>query len=353
MREGELVGGRYRLQERVGAGGMGVVWRAADEHQPRVVALKRTETGQEFATGLRHPNVVAQYESVTEHGDRWLVMEYVPSRNLAEVLREDGPLPPRDAARIGARLAGALAAVHRAGVVHRDVTPGNVLIAEDGAIKLTDFGISRPLWNEVTMTQGSLVPGTPGYLAPEVANGADPTRASDLFSLGALLFRAVEGRSAFGDAEHPLVLLRRSAAGEVGKPERAGALTPVLNALLAVAPAARPDAPRTEALLEWCRRVPTRRPFARRRGAAVATGGSRSPARPWSRRWRPYWWSSCPSTRRRPLPRRRSSRVRRICARCWPHLRWSSSARSSRSRIAVSSASAGCWSGPPPARAWT
>ncbi|MBN6037441.1 serine/threonine-protein kinase [Amycolatopsis sp. 195334CR] len=135
MREGELVAGRYRLPERVGA-------------------------DQEFATGLRHPNVVAQYESVTEHGDRWLVMEYVPSRNLAEVLREDGPLPPRDAARIGAHLTDALDAVHRAGVVHRDVTPGNTLIADDGTVKLTDFGISRPLWNEVTMTQGSLVPGT-------------------------------------------------------------------------------------------------------------------------------------------------------------------------------------------------
>ncbi|AXB43133.1 serine/threonine-protein kinase [Amycolatopsis albispora] len=254
MQQGQLISGRYRLEEKVGTGGMGVVWRAVDEQTGEPVALKLGSGDlcreAEIAAKIRHPGVVRLHELTPDGADQWLVMEYVPARSLATRLSEGGTLSPAEAARIGAQLAGALAAVHAAGIVHRDVTPANALITEDGTAKLTDFGISRPVWREVTMTEGSLVPGTPGYLAPEVAGGADPTTASDVFSLGAVLFRAVEGTSPFGEAENPLVLLRRAVAADIRPAPHAEALGPVLSALLSEDPADRPDAARARELLE-------------------------------------------------------------------------------------------------------
>jgi len=254
-----VVAGRYRLDEVVGSGGMGTVWRALDQELGTVVALKQarrddvdTAAGQQalrrlrrearIAAGLDHPHVVAVLDVVGDGAEWWLVMEYVPSRSLAEILQAQGCLEPPPVARLGAQLADALAAVHAKGVLHRDVKPGNVLVAADGTAKLADFGISRTVHGDETLTHTGLVPGTPGFLAPEVADGLDPEAASDVFSLGATLFAAVEGTPPVGEAANPLVAVRRAAAGEIMPPRRAGPLTPVLKALLRIHPTDRPDA---------------------------------------------------------------------------------------------------------------
>ncbi|WP_370944156.1 serine/threonine-protein kinase [Amycolatopsis sp. cg5] len=244
-----MIAERYRLEEQVGAGGMGVVWRATDLELGRTVALKRSHSGDggqirreaRIGAGLQHPNVVSVYDAVTFDDERWLVMEYLPSRSLAAILASDGVMSHDEAAHIGLQLASALAAMHDKGIVHRDIKPGNVLVADDGTAKLTDLGIAR--WAEVTRTETGLVGGTPAYLAPEVADGLDATKASDVFSLGATLFAAVEGGSPWGDSEDtPLRQLRRAAAFELEAPRKAGVLTPVLAELLRRPAAARPSA---------------------------------------------------------------------------------------------------------------
>ncbi|WP_158883191.1 protein kinase domain-containing protein [Amycolatopsis anabasis] len=253
----ELIAGRYRLQEPIGSGGMGEVWRAFDEELRRVVAVKRahedgrgTRREARIGAGFQHPHVISVYDVVAEDDQRWLVMEFLPSVSLAELLTERGRLPVAETARIGAQVADALAAVHARGVVHRDIKPGNILVTEDGLAKLTDFGISRAVWSEVTLTDSGSAGGTPAYFAPEVAEGRDPEPASDVFSLGASLFAAVEGRSPFGEADNPLAVLRRAAACELEPVRRAGALAPVLAALLRREPGERPDAGEARRLLD-------------------------------------------------------------------------------------------------------
>ncbi|WP_326836255.1 protein kinase [Amycolatopsis rhabdoformis] len=252
MQGDQLIAGRYRLLERIGTGGMGVVWRAHDEHLDREVAVKQARLSDSvsgrtlrrearLAAGVQHPNVVTFFD-VVAHGDElWLVMEYVPSRSLAEILAAEGSLPVRTVAEIGAQVAAALAAVHAGGVVHRDVKPGNVLITEDGRAKLTDFGISRSVRTDETVTDSPHIGGTPGYLAPEVAQGHAPTAAADIFSLGATLFAAVEGAPPFAGGNE-YATIRRAAEGAVPQPRQAGELTPVLTALMRPAPEERPSA---------------------------------------------------------------------------------------------------------------
>lgn len=251
-----LIAGRYRLEERIGAGGMGVVWRATDEDLRRVVALKRSQAGDSgqirrearIGAGLHHPNVVTVFDAVTDGDERWLVMEYLPSRSLAEILETDGPLPAGKVAKIGVQLGAALAAMHDKGMVHRDLKPGNVLVAEDGTAKLTDLGIAQ--WSEVTRTGGGLDGGTPGYVAPEMAEGQQAGAAADVFSLGATLFAAVEGTSVWGDANAgPFVQLRRAAAYNLEPIRQAGPLAPVLIELLRRKPAGRPSAASAAELL--------------------------------------------------------------------------------------------------------
>ncbi|SDX66492.1 Serine/threonine protein kinase [Amycolatopsis xylanica] len=253
---GRLVAERYRLEEQVGAGGMGIVWRATDLELGRTVALKKSQSGDggqirreaRIGAGLQHPNVVSVYDAVTYEDDRWLVMEYLPSRSLATILETDGVLSHEEAARIGVQLANALSAMHDKGIVHRDIKPSNVLVAEDGTAKLTDLGIAQ--WAEVTRTESGLVGGTPAYLAPEVADGLDATKASDVFSLGATLFAAVEGGSPWGDSEDtPLRQLRRAAAFQLEAPRKPGALTPVLTELMSKQAARRPSAHEAARLL--------------------------------------------------------------------------------------------------------
>jgi serine/threonine protein kinase len=264
--EGRVVAGRYRLISRIGTGAMGVVWRAYDERLNRTVAIKKLllqpglpedEAAEavarcmregRIAARLHHANAIAVYDVVDEDGAPCLIMEYLPSKSLAQVLGERGPLDPIEVARIGALSAAALSAAHQAGIVHRDVKPGNILLGDDGSVKITDFGISRAA-DDVTVTKTGMIAGTPAYLAPEVAVGKDPTPASDVFSLGSTLYTAVEGEPPFGLSDNTLGLLHRVAAGRIFPPQQAGPLTDVLIAMLAADPEDRPSTPKTRELL--------------------------------------------------------------------------------------------------------
>ncbi|MQM25909.1 serine/threonine-protein kinase [Glycomyces albidus] len=242
MRTGQVVGGRYRLEARLGSGSQGEVWRAADMRlHDRAVALKRALTGGDAAAAakvrkesaalasLNHPNVVTVHDTFQEpdDGDWWIVMEYVGGRSLAEI----GTVSAAEAARYGAQLAGGLEAVHAKGILHRDIKPANVLVTEQGQAKLADFGIARQVHAEPTLTGTGAVTGTPGYVAPEVVRGGKYTAAADVFSLGATLFHAVEGTSPFGEG-NAHSLLWRTAQGRRVEPKRTGALEPVLDRLL-------------------------------------------------------------------------------------------------------------------------
>ncbi len=270
--EARLVADRYRLDQPIGAGAMGVVWRAHDLRLDRTVALKEllmqpglaeTEAATararamregRIAARLQHPHAICVYDVALDAGstgDRvvpWLVMEYLPSRSLATVLAEQGTLPPHEAARVGRQVAAALAAAHGAGIVHRDVKPGNILLGSDGIVKITDFGISRATW-DTTVTCTGVLAGTPAYFAPEVARGELPGPAGDVFSLGSTLYTAVEGEPPFGLDENTLALLRAVAEGRVRPPRRAGPLTAVLMRLLTDDPLQRLSMPEAVAAL--------------------------------------------------------------------------------------------------------
>ncbi len=260
---GRRVAGRYVLDERIGAGGMGVVWRATDTLLGRTVAVKQVRVlaadGAErlaarivrearTAARVQHPNAVAVHDVVSDGGEPWLVQEFVPGRSLDRVLVDDGVLPVPEAAAVGERVAAALAAAHAAGVVHRDVKPSNVPVGVSGTVggtvKLADFGIAM-LDGDPRLTATGPVLGTFSYLAPEVAAGEDATPASDVFSLGATLYAAVEGRSPYAHGEtygNPLRLLREVADGRFPPPAHAGPLAPVVVALMSRDPADRPTA---------------------------------------------------------------------------------------------------------------
>ncbi|GHH34508.1 serine/threonine protein kinase [Lentzea cavernae] len=252
-----LIGSRYQLKQKVGQGAMGVVWQAYDEQLHRVVAAKellaldglddarvdrakaRAMREARLAARLEHPNAIRVYDVVEEDGRPWLIMEYLPSRSLAAVITEQGTLPPREVARIGCYTAAALAAAHRHGIQHRDVKPGNVLIG-DQEVKITDFGISRATDDGTATATGTV--GTPAFFSPEVARGEDAGLPSDVFSLGATLYNAVEGGPPFGTADNHLAMLHRVAGGSIMPPANAGPLlSPVLFRLLATDPERRPS----------------------------------------------------------------------------------------------------------------
>jgi eukaryotic-like serine/threonine-protein kinase len=245
------------LLEQVGSGAMGVVWKAQDERLGRTVAIKRllvryavSESESEetrrramrearIAARLQHRNAIAMFDVVEDGGDPCLVMEFLPSRSLSAVLAERGTLPPAEVAEIGAQVAAALAAAHAVGIVHRDVKPGNILLAENGTVKITDFGISKAL-DDGTVTTQTGIAGTPAYLAPEIARGEDPSRASDVFSLGSTLYHAVEGKPPFGTNTNPLALLHAVASGNAPPPQNAGPLADTLANLMRPDPVTRP-----------------------------------------------------------------------------------------------------------------
>ena len=253
-----LIADRYRLLHRVGSGGMGVVWEGRDERLERRVALKqlyrqsgastreaelanqRAMREARLTARLQHPHAVPVLDAVEQDGQLWLVMQYIPSITLAAVLEHGGPLQPNEAAKVGAEVASALAAAHAVGIVHRDVKPGNILIAEDGAALISDFGIARAL-GDATLTSSGMIHGTPAYLAPEVARGSEANFASDVFSLGSTLYSALEGRPPFGTDDNTMALLHRVASGQFPPPQHSGPLTPVIMDMLAIDTDERPS----------------------------------------------------------------------------------------------------------------
>ncbi|WP_412077067.1 protein kinase domain-containing protein [Streptomyces xanthophaeus] len=262
---GAVLASRYRLVEPIGSGGMGKVWRAHDELLHRTVAVKeltaglyvaqadrdvlhaRTQKEARAAARIQHPAVVTVHD-VLEHDDRpWIVMEYIDGPSLAEAAKAAGRIEPREAARIGLHVLGALRAAHAVGVLHRDVKPGNVLLAKDGRVLLTDFGIAAIEGDSSITRTGELV-GSIDYLAPERVTGGAPDPASDLWSLGATLYTAVEARSPFRRTS-PISSLQAVVNDEPPALRQAGALGPVITALLRKDPAHRPSAVEAERML--------------------------------------------------------------------------------------------------------
>lgn len=261
--EGRLVGGRYHLREPIGRGGMGIVWRAHDELLDRAVAVKevrydsamgdelpelnrRTMREARAAGRLTHPNVVVVHDVIEEDGRPWIIMQLVESRSLGQVIRQDGPLTPKRATEIGLQILDALRAAHAQGVLHRDVKPENVLLADDGRVVLTDFGIAR-VETDSTMTRTGLV-GTPAFIAPERLRGGPAQRESDLWSLGATLYAAVEGRPPH-DKGMAMATMHAVLTEPPDPTRNAGPLRPVLDRLLEKDPATRPGYDETARLL--------------------------------------------------------------------------------------------------------
>ncbi|MFD6465164.1 serine/threonine-protein kinase [Streptomyces goshikiensis] len=253
-----LVAGRYRLLSRLGEGGMGTVWRALDETLHREVAVKevrapaglgagdiarmysRLEREAWAAARIPDRNVVTVHDVVMEDERPWIVMELIRGRSLADLLRAEGPLTPRRAAHIGAEVLNALRAAHAVGVEHRDVKPANVLIAQDGRVVLSDFGIAM-VEGSTALTMTGEVVGSPEYLPPERALGRPSGPESDLWSLGVMLYAAVEGISPFRQGT-ALSTLRAVVDEEPPDPTRAGPLAPVIAGLLRKEPAQRTPA---------------------------------------------------------------------------------------------------------------
>lgn len=265
MAQGTTLVGRYRLAECLGRGGMGKVWRAHDEVLHRTVAVKeltaalyvseaeravllaRTQKEARAAARINHAAVVTVHD-VFEYDERpWIVMELVEGGSLADALQKHERLAPVEAARIGGWVVRALRAAHAAGVLHRDVKPANVLLARDGRVLLTDFGIAA-IEGDSTITKTGELVGSLDYLAPERVRGADPGPAADLWAVGVLLFAAVEGVSPFR-RQSPLGTMQAVVQDEPGFAEHAGPLGPVIAALLGKDPERRPGADRVEQML--------------------------------------------------------------------------------------------------------
>ncbi|MEU0191139.1 protein kinase [Streptomyces afghaniensis] len=268
---GRLLAGRYRVTARLGRGGMGIVWKAVDEVLGREVAVKELRTytdaaGPELAglqlrmqrearaaARVRHPGVIAVHDIAEVGGRPLIVMELVDGPSLDDVLRERGTLDAREAAGIGAKVMDALAAAHRAGVLHRDVKPGNILLDRSGRVVLTDFGIASmddPGDGSAThLTRSGELVGSLDYLAPERAQGADPGPASDIWALGATLYAAVEGASPFRRTS-TFSTLTAIVTEPLPEPRRAGPLAPVLQQLMDKRPEGRPEADQARRMLQ-------------------------------------------------------------------------------------------------------
>ncbi|HET8641561.1 MAG TPA: protein kinase [Pseudonocardiaceae bacterium] len=256
---------RYRLTGVIGSGGGGTVWTAVDEVLGREVAIKdvvvppwlgdserelareRTLREARAACRIDHPNVVDIYDVVEQDGRPWIVMRLLKAPSLAQVVEQDGPCSPQLAARIGLQVLGALRAAHTHGITHRDVKPSNVLVDGDRAV-LTDFGIAT-IDGEASLTSPDALVGAPSYIAPERVRGEPATAASDLWSLGATLYAAVEGRPPH-QREGIIAILTAVATDEPDPPRRAGPLTPLLTALLTKEPEKRPSAADVELFLK-------------------------------------------------------------------------------------------------------
>ena len=256
---GRVIAGRYRLEAPIGRGAMGVVWRARDLLLDRDVAVKEVQIAETLtdeeranayqrtlreaktAARLNHPGVVTVYDVAEDEGRPWIVMQLVSAQSLDQVLATSGPLSPRRAAEVGRQLLSALSVAHAAGVMHRDVKPSNVLLGRDDRAVLTDFGIAT-FQGDPRLTQTGMVMGSPGFTAPERIRGEDASPASDLWSLGATLFAAVEGHGPFERRGGAITTMSAIINEDAPPAPTAGALGPVIAALLRREPADRPDA---------------------------------------------------------------------------------------------------------------
>ncbi|MFI7133715.1 serine/threonine-protein kinase [Nonomuraea sp. NPDC050153] len=252
--QGRLIGRRYRLMSPVGRGGMGMVWHAHDVLLDRDVAVKelilpygldtagrqvahrRVLREARSAARLTHPGIVTVHDVVEEDGRPWIVMELVRAWSLEQAVRQSGPLPVLQAAEIGIRVLDAVRHAHAAGILHRDIKPGNVLLTQDRVV-LTDFGIAA-IEGDVTITQTGLLMGSPAYIPPERLSGQPITQAADLWSFGATLYAAVEGRPPY-EGPDPVAVLGSVLTQEPIEPQRAGSLGPVIEGLLRKDPAQR------------------------------------------------------------------------------------------------------------------
>ncbi|KOG14570.1 serine/threonine protein kinase [Streptomyces viridochromogenes] len=264
--EGRLLAGRYRLGVVLGRGGMGTVWRAVDETLGRTVAVKelrfptsidedekrrlitRTLREAKAIARIRNNGAVTVYDVVDEDDRPWIVMELIEGKSLAEAVREDGTLTPRRAAEVGLAILDVLRSAHREGILHRDVKPSNVLIAEDGRVVLTDFGIAQ-VEGDPSITSTGMLVGAPSYISPERARGHKPGPAADLWSLGGLIYAAVEGSPPY-DKGSAIATLTAVMTEPVDPPKNAGPeLEQVIYGLLAKDPAQRLDDARARVLL--------------------------------------------------------------------------------------------------------
>ncbi|MFI7289288.1 serine/threonine-protein kinase [Streptomyces anulatus] len=264
-KNGRLLAGRYRLGEVLGRGGMGTVWRADDETLGRTVAVKelrfpgaidedekrrlitRTLREAKAIARIRNNSAVTVYDVVDEDDRPWIVMELIEGKSLAEAIREDGTLTPRRAAEVGLAILDVLRSAHREGILHRDVKPSNVLIAEDGRVVLTDFGIAQVEGDPSVTSTGMLV-GAPSYISPERARGHKPGPPADLWSLGGLLYASVEGCPPY-DKGSAIATLTAVMTEPLDPPKNAGPLTEVIYGLLARDPDQRLDDAGARALL--------------------------------------------------------------------------------------------------------
>jgi serine/threonine protein kinase len=260
-----LLAGRYRLGEVLGRGGMGTVWRAQDETLGRTVAVKelrfpsnideeekrrlitRTLREAKAIARIRNNSAVTVFDVVQEDDRPWIVMELVEGKSLAEVIREDGLLEPKRAAEVGLAVLDVLRSAHREGILHRDVKPSNVLIAEDGRVVLTDFGIAQ-VEGDPSITSTGMLVGAPSYISPERARGHKPGPAADLWSLGGLLYAAVEGAPPY-DKGSAIATLTAVMTEPLEEPKNAGPLRDVIHGLLTKDPAQRLDDAGARAML--------------------------------------------------------------------------------------------------------
>ncbi|WP_329052158.1 protein kinase [Streptomyces violaceus] len=300
-----LVSERYRLQERLGRGGMGDVWRAVDEALGRTVAVKLLAAEADEAAGLRfrreaeiaarlnHPHTVALYDAGSHQGRLFLVMEFVDGRSLAEELAAHGALAPEHVADLAAQIARGLSAAHQQGVIHRDIKPGNLLLSSDGTVKIADFGIAR-IADETALsltTTGQLL-GTSTYLAPERAVGRPAGPASDVYSLGCVLHELLTGRPPFGGdtaaaVVHQHVHTVPARPGQL-RPGLPGSFEDYLLCLLAKEPGQRPTAERVaDWFAAWQDSGPAVSPAQPRSAPAPTTPLAASPAATTHRARRP------------------------------------------------------------------
>src|SRR5262245_32991842 len=229
MSDGRVLADRYEVESLVGHGGMADVYLAKDLRLGRRVAVKvlspqfardetfvaRFQREAQAAASLNHPNVVSVYDAETQNGTHFIVMEFVDGKTLAEILRERGRIRPQQAAGVAEAVARALGVAHAAGIVHRDVKPGNIMITPRGEVKVTDFGIARASASDA-LTQTATVLGTASYLSPEQAQGGAVDARSDLYSLGVVLYEMLTGKPPFNGESAVTIAYRHVGETPVG-----------------------------------------------------------------------------------------------------------------------------------------